>query len=101
MENEQAELLEDLQLREARVWEALVKGDLLADAEALGSEFLGVYSDGFAEKLDHIRQLENGPTIRGFTLTDCRVFPLGHDYAVFSYRAEFQRVKKKRPRQCM
>jgi len=94
MGNDQAELLAELQMCEMRVWEALVVGDTRADAEMLHSDFLGVYSDGFAKKADHIQQLEDGPTVKQFALLDCRVLPLGEDHAVFSYRAEFQRIKK-------
>jgi hypothetical protein len=94
MGKEQTELLAELRLCETRVWKALVQGDMQADAETLHPDFLGVYSDGFAEKSDHIQQLEDGPTVRNFTLSDCRVLPLGQDYAVISYRAEFQRITK-------
>ncbi len=91
------ELLAELEACETRVWEALVQGDMLADAAALHTDFLGVYSDGFAAKADHVRQLEGGPIIESFALSDCRVLPLGQDYAVFSYKADFFRKAKKAP----
>ena len=87
-------LLAELTTCETAVWEALVSGDKDADAAALQDGFLGVYSDGFATKSDHVRQLDDGPTVQSFTLSDCRVMPLGHDHAVFSYRAEFVRTGK-------
>lgn len=94
MGNEQSELLEELQMCETRIWEALVDGDMQADAEKLHSDFLGVCSAGFADKFDHIQQLEDGPVVKHFFLSDCRVLPLGHDYAVLSYRAEIQWIAK-------
>jgi hypothetical protein len=87
-------LLVELEHCETQVWDALVKGDQVADANALHDSFLGVYSDGFAEKTDHVRQLEDGPTIEQFILSKCKVLPLGDNYAVFSYRADFLRTKK-------
>ena len=94
MDNRHIELLAELEVCETRIWEALVLGDKLADSEALHTNFLGVYSDGFAVKADHVRQLEDGPTIENFELSDCRVLPLGHDFVVFSYRADFLRKTK-------
>lgn len=94
MGNRHIELLAELEVCETRIWEALVLGDKLADSEALHTNFLGVYSDGFAVKADHVRQLEDGPTIENFELSDCRVLPLGHDFVVFSYRADFLRKTK-------
>lgn len=84
-------LLAELKLCETRVWEALVCGDMIADAEALDADFLGVYSDGFAGKVDHVRQLKHGPTIESFTLSRSRALPLGQDHAILSYRADFLR----------
>ncbi len=94
MGNGHVELLAELETCERRVWEALVQGDKLADAEALHADFLGVYPDGFAAKADHVQQLEDGPTIERFELSDCRILPLGHDYMVFSYRADFLKKAK-------
>lgn len=94
MDQGNGELLAELQACETRVWESLVRGDKRADAEALHPNFLGVYPDGFAAKTDHVQQLENGPTIKNFELSDCRVLSLGHDHAVFSYRANFLKATK-------
>ena len=88
------DLLASLLDQEKRVWDALVSGDQAADAAALSDDFLGVYPDGFAEKADHTGQLDHGPTIRSFTLSDYRVRPLGADHAVRSYRAEFRRLSR-------
>ena len=90
-------LLIELRLCETRVWEALVCGDRQADEAALDDGFLGVYSDGFAGKADHVQQLAHGPTMKSFELSDQRVMPLGDDHAVLSYRAEFQRMNCTEP----
>ena len=97
MGNEHVELLAEIETCETRVWEAMVQGDKSADAAALHADFLGVYSDGFAVKADHVQQLEDGPTIESFELSDCRVLPLGLNYAVFSYKADFLKKAKTAP----
>jgi hypothetical protein len=84
--------LAELLACECRVWDALVSGDQQADAAALADAFLGVYPDGFAGKADHLRQLENGPTLRRYDLTKARAMPLGSAHAVLSYRADFVRL---------
>jgi len=88
------DMLADLRLCETRVWDALVRGDKRADANALHKDFLGVYPDGFATKDAHVGMLEDGPTITSYALSECRVLPLGPDHAVFSYRADFLRRAK-------
>lgn len=87
-------LLAELRVCETRVWRALVEGDMSADAASLDNDFLGVYSDGFAKKPDHVQQLEDGPTIDSFELSECRLMQLGQDYVLFSYRADFQKRTK-------
>ena len=94
MDKAHEQLLLELEAFETGVWDGLVRGDELADARALHDDFLGVYPDGFATKTDHIQQLNGGPTIRKFKLTDCRVLTLGHEHAVFSYKADFVRNNK-------
>lgn len=88
-------LVAELKDVEASVWQALVDGDMQADAEALHHSFLGVYPDGFATKSDHIQQLENGPTISHYALSEFRVLPLNEVQAVLSYKASFQRNRSK------
>ncbi len=92
MSDRHDELVAELKRCETRIWEALVQGDKIADSEALDIDFLGVYSDGFAGKADHVQQLENGPTIESFEFSHCRALPLGQDHAVLSYRADFLRL---------
>lgn len=91
MTDENAELHAILVVYEKTVWDALVSGDIADDAKALDDGFLGVYSDGFATKTDHTGQLENGPTVDSYALTDTRVMALGSDHAMLSYRAVFRR----------
>ena len=90
------ELLAELTTCEERVWEALVDGDISADEKMLHADFLGVYSTGFATKADHTAQLDDGPTVTRYKLTDHRVMRLGVDHAVLSYRADFLRAGQRR-----
>ena len=85
-------LLEELQDCERSVWDALVRGDALADQNALHESFLGVYPDGFATKADHMGQLDDGPTITDYSLSDVQVIALGADHAVLTYHASFLRI---------
>ena len=64
------------------------------DEALLSTDFLGVYSDGFADKTDHTGQLSTGPTIADYTLDAYRVKPLGDDHALLSYRARFRRSNR-------
>ncbi|MGB0506786.1 MAG: DUF4440 domain-containing protein [Pikeienuella sp.] len=92
--NQNAELLSELIQCETAVWDALVKGDQQADQAALHDSFLGVYPDGFAAKASHVEQLNNGPTIRSYNLSQQTARALGSDHAILSYRADFQRVSR-------
>lgn len=85
------DILTELKLCELRVWDALLTGDKNTDVKSLHDSFLGVYPTGFATKADHVQQLEKGPTIESYELSNCRVLPLSGDCAVFSYRADFVR----------
>lgn len=91
--DENRALLAELTECEERVWQALVRGDPQADAAALSDDFLGVYSDGFATKGDHVAQLGNGPTVQAYALSELRVLALGEDHAVLSYRADYCRQR--------
>lgn len=82
---------------ETRVWDALVAGDPATDAAALHEDFLGVYTDGFATKADHVSQLAKGATVQFYRLVDCCVMGLGADHAVLSYHATFLRVGRAEP----
>lgn len=89
-------LLAELSACETVVWDALTRGDQLADGAALADTFLGVYPDGFSGKCEHVQQLENGATIRSYQLSMQRVMALGAEHAVLSYRADFLRAGKTR-----
>ncbi|WP_413219743.1 DUF4440 domain-containing protein [Tritonibacter mobilis] len=84
-------LLRDLTSCERQVWDALVQGDAAADAALLCKSFLGVYGTGFAGKADHTGQLEHGPTVQTYELSQLTARALGPGYAVLSYHARFQR----------
>ncbi|GLP87597.1 nuclear transport factor 2 family protein [Tritonibacter mobilis] len=84
-------LLQDLTSCERQVWDALVQGDAVADAALLCESFLGVYGTGFAGKADHTGQLEHGPTVQTYELSQLTARALGPEYAVLSYHARFQR----------
>ncbi|MCV6585143.1 MAG: nuclear transport factor 2 family protein [Marinibacterium sp.] len=86
------DLLSSLTRHETAVWRALQDGDSAADARLLAADFLGVYSDGFADRSDHIAQLAQGPSIAAFSLHDLQARPLGADHALLSYRARFRRI---------
>jgi len=87
-------LTEDLLLWERRVWDALVSGDKAADEALIHPGFLGVYSDGFHGRDAHAGQLDNGPTVESYSLSDARAMEAGPDHALLSYRASFRRVGK-------
>jgi hypothetical protein len=76
---------------ELQVWQALVDGDQAADKKALAGDFLGVYSDGFATRSQHVAQLAHGPTVRQFAVSQERIKALGPNHVMLSYLAEFVR----------
>ena len=94
--NDDAGLLAELIACETRVWQALVNGDRAADDRSLCPDFLGVYPSGFAEKADHVGQLEHGPTIGRYDLRDFQIMSLGPEHALLSYRADFCRAGSSR-----
>lgn len=87
-----APTIEEMLKLETRVWQALVTGDGAADAALLLPEFLGVYPDGFAGAEDHAGQLDGGPTVAAFTLSQARVLPVGEAHVMLCYHAAFRRV---------
>ncbi|SEW05340.1 protein of unknown function [Cognatiyoonia koreensis] len=76
---------------ERKVWDALVAGEMAADADALSADFLGVYPDGFAGKADHVGQLKDGPTVAEYEITAPQIRPLGPDTVLLAYHATFRR----------
>ena len=78
---------------ECQVWDALARGDASADRELLGSDFLGVYPSGFANRSDHAGELADGPTVSGYVIADARLIRLTESAAMLCYRAEYRRVQ--------
>lgn len=97
MTPDESALLADLAKCERSVWDALVAGDQAADRDALDEAFLGVYSDGFADRAAHVGQLNDGPTVRRYALSDMRVIRMGDAHGALSYRAEFSRIDRRHP----
>jgi hypothetical protein len=77
--------------RESEVWEALVRGDAAADAQLLSEDFLGVYPTGFADRSAHASQLEHGPTVADYALSEARLRVLSPDCVLLVYRADWRR----------
>jgi len=78
---------------ERQVWDALLRGDASADRELLGSDFVGVYSTGFADRTDHAGQLADGPTVAAYVITDPRLVRLTESAVMLCYRADFRPVR--------
>ena len=85
------DLLKDLLQAETAVWDALVKGDSQADADALSDDFLGVYPDGFSGKAAHVEQVSDGATVTRFDLSEVQARALGPDHGLLCYRADYLR----------
>lgn len=89
--NGHSTVLTEILEQETRVWQALVEGNAEADKAALHADFLGVYPSGFATRADHCDQLQEGPTVSSFQLTDPRLLQLGKDHVCLSYLAVYNR----------
>jgi len=76
---------------ESTVWQALVDGDPAADAAALSDDFLGVYPSGFAGRTAHAAQLEDGPTVVSYALSQARLLALSPSMVMLAYRADYAR----------
>lgn len=87
-------LLAELLACESRVWDALVAGDAQADGRALTQDFLGVYPDGFSGRTAHMGQLDRGPTVVRYALSQARLLPLAPDLVLIAYRADLLRPGK-------
>ena len=83
--------IEQLLELETAVWTALASGDKEADTRLLADNFLGVYPSGFAVKADHTGQLQNGPTIATYTLSEAKLMSLAENVVLLSYRADYTR----------
>jgi len=54
-------------------------------------EFIGVYPTGFAGRDDHADQLNQGPSVELYSLSEARVLPVGTDHAMLCYLAKYTR----------
>lgn len=88
-------LLADILALEEKVWAALVAGDPEADGRLLTEDFLGVYTSGFSDKAGHTGQLEDGPTVTEYALSDTQLRVITKDAVLFSYRAAYRRPGRK------
>ncbi|MGH1506218.1 MAG: DUF4440 domain-containing protein [Acidimicrobiales bacterium] len=77
---------------ESTVWQALVDGDQAADDAMLAEQFLGVYPTGFANRLDHIGQLADGPAIADFEILTPSVLEITDGCLLLSYEARYRRA---------
>lgn len=80
---------------EIEVWDALVTGDIEADIRLLADNFLGVYDNGFSGKIEHTSQLQNGPTVAHFNLSEARIQVLSDKVVLLSYRADWVRYENR------
>jgi hypothetical protein len=78
---------------ERQVWDALMRGDASADRELLGSDFVGVYPSGFADRSDHAGELVDGPTVAAYVMADERLIRLTESAVLLCYRAEYRPVQ--------
>ena len=70
---------------ESGVWEALVKGDSVADAALLSEDFLGVYETGFSDRAEHAAMLDNGPIVAKYRIEDARIRKISERAVLLSY----------------
>lgn len=84
-------LLKDLEPYERAVWSALQTGDPSADRALLSSDFLGAYPDGFHGRDAHAGQLDAGPTVGTYTLSQLQARALGPDHGLLTYQADYTR----------
>ena len=82
---------------ERQVWEALKSGNREADARLLSDEFVGLYASGVGSKEEHVGQLDGGPTVVAYEITDPQLLILHEDMAMLIYRAKWWRPGKVDP----
>jgi hypothetical protein len=84
--------LEHFVALESAVWDALVAGDADADQALLADDFVGVYPDGFAGRLQHAETLAGGPTIAEYAIDSARLVPVSDSAALLCYAATYRRA---------
>jgi hypothetical protein len=77
---------------ERAVWQALKDGDATADARLLSDDFRGVYRTGMAAKSDHLAQLQRGPSVAWYELSNPEMMVLGEGLVALSYFAHWARA---------
>ena len=78
---------------ETQVWEALVNGDADADRALLTSDFLGVYTTGFANRSEHVAQLANGRTMATYAIRESRLVRVSPTSVLLCYRADYEPIQ--------
>ena len=81
---------------EARVWDALRRGDAAADVALLSPAFLGVYPSGTSDRQGHAAQLDGGPSVIHYEIQDPQVKWLSPTMGLLSYKASFARPRRGR-----
>ena len=77
---------------ERQVWEALRSGDADTDRALLSDRFLGVYPCGLSDRAGHAEQLDLGPSIASYQLTEARVVEVSQCAYLLVYRADYRRI---------
>lgn len=90
-------LLAEILSLETKVWQALCDGDPAADAKLLTTDFLGVYPSGYSDRTGHCDQLQDGPTVTSFSLSEARLRIISPDAVLLTYTARYQRPEANRP----
>lgn len=93
-DNPSPTLLAQITALETKVWQALVTGDTLADNRLLTADFLGVYPSGFATKAEHCGQLNDGPVMRSFSLSQAQLRIISPEAVLLSYCARYLRANE-------
>jgi len=78
---------------EQKVWEAFVLGDPTKDAEMLSDDFVGVYTTGIWNKLQHCKQLEDGPVVAKYELRNPIIQPRPNGSVMLIYSATYTPLK--------
>ena len=66
-------------------------GDPEADGRLLRDDFVGVYPSGFSDKAGHCSQLDGGPTVIDYVMSEEQVIAVTADDVLLMYRADYQR----------
>jgi len=78
---------------ETKVWDALARGDADADRELLTTDFVGLYTTGFADRSMHAAQLDDGPTVNSYSISEARLLPVSATAVMLCYRADYRPIR--------